>query len=160
MYIRDSSAAVVVFDLCNRNSFEQVSHWVDSVRSERDQDALVFLVGNKSDRPVEDRQVTAEEAAKLAASLKVSYTETSAKTGHNVKEFFAEVGRMLVQKDLAAQQQQQQQQQKGQASSSSSSNVVDIQAYSGSSGSSSGKRSSSGSAGKGGKAGGNRKCCF
>merc|ERR1719444_295794 len=37
-YIRDSSVAVVVYDITNRNSFTNTSKWVDDVRAERGTD--------------------------------------------------------------------------------------------------------------------------
>ena len=48
-YIRDSSVAVVVYDITNRNSFQQTSKWIDDVRTERGQDVIIMLVGNKTD---------------------------------------------------------------------------------------------------------------
>ena len=33
----------------DRNSFQQTSHWIDDVRSERGLDVLIVLVGNKAD---------------------------------------------------------------------------------------------------------------
>ena len=54
-YIRDSSVAVVVYDVSNRQSFLNVVKWVDEVRAERGSDVVIALVGNKSDL-VDSRQ--------------------------------------------------------------------------------------------------------
>ena len=48
-YIRDSSVAVVVYDITNRASFQNTSKWVDDVRAERGNDVIIVLVGNKTD---------------------------------------------------------------------------------------------------------------
>eukprot|EP00056_Hartaetosiga_gracilis_P010452 m.154382 g.154382 ORF g.154382 m.154382 type:complete len:166 (+) comp13314_c0_seq6:121-618(+) len=48
-YIRDSSVAVVVYDITSRPSFQQTSKWIDDVRAERGQDVIIMLVGNKTD---------------------------------------------------------------------------------------------------------------
>merc|ERR1712060_703394 len=48
-YIRDSSVAIVVFDITNINSFEQVTRWIEDVRAERGKDVIIVLVGNKTD---------------------------------------------------------------------------------------------------------------
>eukprot|EP00121_Abeoforma_whisleri_P009152 Awhi_evm1s8409 len=48
-YIRDSSVAVVVYDITNRNSFLQTSKWIEDVRHERGNDVIIMLVGNKTD---------------------------------------------------------------------------------------------------------------
>merc|ERR1719305_2086606 len=46
-YIRDAAAAVVVYDITKRASFAATSKWVEEVRNERGEDAVVALVGNK-----------------------------------------------------------------------------------------------------------------
>lgn len=48
-YIRDSSVAVVVYDISNRASFTNVRRWVEEVRAERGQDVIIAIVGNKTD---------------------------------------------------------------------------------------------------------------
>ncbi|MEQ2277737.1 hypothetical protein XENORESO_006848, partial [Xenotaenia resolanae] len=48
-YIRDSAAAVVVYDITNVNSFQQTTKWIDDVRTERGSDVIIMLVGNKTD---------------------------------------------------------------------------------------------------------------
>ncbi|CAN1190672.1 Glutamate--tRNA ligase, cytoplasmic [Linum perenne] len=48
-YIRDSSVAVVVYDVANRQSFLNTSKWIEEVRSERGSDVIIVLVGNKTD---------------------------------------------------------------------------------------------------------------
>jgi Ras-related protein Rab-6A len=93
-YIRDSSVAVVVYDVTNRKSFENVSKWIDDVRTERGQNVIVVLVGNKTDLE-EERQVTAVEAEARAQELDVMWIETSAKTGHNIKGLFRKVAQAL-----------------------------------------------------------------
>ena len=49
-----------MFDLTNRQTFDNVSKWADDVRAERGSDAIIVMVGNKSDK-VEERAVTSEE---------------------------------------------------------------------------------------------------
>uniref|UniRef100_A0A2K6TVU7 RAB6A, member RAS onco family n=1 Tax=Saimiri boliviensis boliviensis TaxID=39432 RepID=A0A2K6TVU7_SAIBB len=48
-YIRDSTVAVVVYDITNVNSFQQTTKWIDDVRTERGSDVIIMLVGNKTD---------------------------------------------------------------------------------------------------------------
>lgn len=64
-YIRDSSVAVVVYDVTSeqplssyekhkltsigRVSFQNTAKWVDDVRAERGNDVIIVLVGNKTD---------------------------------------------------------------------------------------------------------------
>ncbi|KAI8065607.1 ras family-domain-containing protein [Gongronella butleri] len=92
-YIRDSSVAVVVYDISNRESFLSISKWIDDVRAERGNDAIVVLVGNKTD--LEKREVTTDEGEKRAKDLNVMFFETSAKAGHNVKNLFKRIAQAL-----------------------------------------------------------------
>uniref|UniRef100_A0A3P8ZEW9 RAB41, member RAS oncogene family n=1 Tax=Esox lucius TaxID=8010 RepID=A0A3P8ZEW9_ESOLU len=84
-YIRDSTIAVVVYDITNLNSFQQTSKWIDDVRTERGGDVIIMLVGNKTDL-ADKRQITTEEGEQRAKELNVMFIETSAKTGYNVKQ--------------------------------------------------------------------------
>jgi len=93
-YIRDSSVAVVVYDITNRNSFLNTTKWVDDVRGERGNDVIIVLVGNKTDLN-DKRQVTTEEGEKKAQEFKVMFIETSAKAGHNVKTLFKRIAQAL-----------------------------------------------------------------
>ena len=93
-YIRDSSVAVVVYDITNANSFQQTSKWIDDVRTERGSDVIIMLVGNKTDLS-DKRQVTTEEGERKAKELNVMFIETSAKAGYNVKQLFRRVAAAL-----------------------------------------------------------------
>ncbi|KAG7167149.1 Ras-related protein Rab6-like, partial [Homarus americanus] len=84
-YIRDSTVAVVVYDITNANSFHQTSKWIDDVRTERGSDVIIMLVGNKTDLS-DKRQVSTEEGERKAKELNVMFIETSAKAGYNVKQ--------------------------------------------------------------------------
>jgi Ras-related protein Rab-6A len=84
-YIRDSTVAVVVYDITNSNSFQQVNKWIEDVRAERGNDVIIMLVGNKTDLQ-DKRQVTMEEGERKAQELGVMFIETSAKAGYNVKQ--------------------------------------------------------------------------
>lgn len=67
------------------NSFHQTSKWIDDVRTERGNDVIIMLVGNKTDLQ-DKRQVATEEGEKKAKELNVMFVETSAKSGFNVKQ--------------------------------------------------------------------------
>ncbi|CAI8011423.1 Ras-related protein Rab-6A [Geodia barretti] len=93
-YIRDSTVAVVVYDITNGNSFQQVSKWIEDVRAERGTDVIIMLVGNKTDLQ-DKRQVSMEEGERRANDLNVMFIETSAKAGYNVKQLFRRVAAAL-----------------------------------------------------------------
>ncbi|KAI4151341.1 MAG: hypothetical protein LQ340_003564 [Diploschistes diacapsis] len=93
-YIRDSSVAVVVYDISSLKSFQNTRKWVDDVRGERGNDVIIVLVGNKTDLN-DKREVTTqmgEEEAKRCGAL---FVETSAKVGANVKGLFRKIAQAL-----------------------------------------------------------------
>ncbi|XP_024361444.1 ras-related protein RABH1b [Physcomitrium patens] len=89
-YIRDSSVAVIVYDVSNRQSFLNTARWVEEVRTERGNDVIVMLVGNKTDL-VDKRQVSIEEGDAKAKELQVMFIETSSKAGFNIKALFRKI---------------------------------------------------------------------
>lgn len=83
-YIRDSSVAVVVYDISSMwnpqellehgechlhrldaKSFENTRKWVDDVRAERGNDVIIVLVGNKTDLG-DKREVTTQQGEEEA----------------------------------------------------------------------------------------------
>jgi len=94
-YIRDSSVAIIVYDITNRNSFLNTTYWLDGVRTERGQDVGVMLVGNKTDLN-EKRQVPIEEGEAKAKEHNIMFIETSAKAGVNIKALFRKIAASLL----------------------------------------------------------------
>lgn len=93
-YIRDSSVAVVVYDVSSRSSFLNTARWIDEVRAERGSDVIIMLVGNKTDL-VERREVSVEEGDGKARKAGVMFIETSAKAGFNIKALFRKIAAAL-----------------------------------------------------------------
>eukprot|EP01119_Soliformovum_irregulare_P003974 TRINITY_DN149_c0_g1_i1.p1 TRINITY_DN149_c0_g1~~TRINITY_DN149_c0_g1_i1.p1 ORF type:complete len:224 (-),score=42.08 TRINITY_DN149_c0_g1_i1:174-845(-) len=93
-YIRDSSVAVVVYDITNRSSFLNTAKWIDDVRTERGTDVVMMLVGNKTDL-ADKRQVSVEEGEARAKEHEIMFIETSAKAGFNIKALFRKVASAL-----------------------------------------------------------------
>lgn len=100
-YIRDSSGAIVVYDITNRHSFLNTSKWIEDVRSERGSDVIIVLVGNKTDLN-DRRQVSTEEGEEKAKENGVMFFETSAKAGTNIKALFRQLAQALPGQDEAA----------------------------------------------------------
>ncbi|CAN8061528.1 unnamed protein product [Agarophyton chilense] len=93
-YIRDSSVAVVVYDVTNRPSFLSVNKWIEDVRNERGTDVIIVLVGNKTDK-TDSRQVSTEEGEAKAKEHDIMFIETSAKNGFNIKSLFRKIAAAL-----------------------------------------------------------------
>jgi Ras-related protein Rab-6A len=67
---------------------------VEDVRTERGQNVVVVLVGNKTDLSAR-RQVTVEEGERKASEYGAIFMETSAKAGYNVKPLFRRIATAL-----------------------------------------------------------------
>jgi len=100
-YIRDSSVAVIVFDVTSRESYENTGRWIEEVRQERGDDVILALVGNKTDL-AEKRRVSREEGEEKASKFGILYVETSAKAGLNVKTLFRQLAQQLPGMDQGA----------------------------------------------------------
>jgi Ras-related protein Rab-6A len=93
-YIRDSSVAVVVYDISSLKSFQNTRKWVDDVRGERGNDVIIVLVGNKTDLG-DRREVTQKMGEEEAKRCDAIFIETSAKVGANVKALFRRIAQAL-----------------------------------------------------------------
>merc|ERR1711976_72691 len=102
-YIRNCAVAIVVYDITDLKSFKRIHKWINLVREERGDEAIIMLVGNKIDLN-DDRKVSVEEGKKKANELNLSFVETSAKTGINVKHLFKKVALALPKSDLIQEQ--------------------------------------------------------
>jgi GTPase SAR1 family protein len=69
----------------NRESFENVKNWIDSIENYAKQDIQKVLIGNKIDM-TDKRKVSKTEAENLADDHNIPYFETSAKLDTNVTE--------------------------------------------------------------------------
>lgn len=87
VYCQGSSAGLIVFDVINRNSFEEVQNYIDLIKNVPK--ATYMIVGNKIDMK-DKRAVSYEEALEFARKRSVTYLEVSAVTGQCVDDMFNE----------------------------------------------------------------------
>mmetsp|Transcript_21100 Transcript_21100/g.59309 ORF Transcript_21100/g.59309 Transcript_21100/m.59309 type:complete len:201 (-) Transcript_21100:152-754(-) len=87
MYYRGAAAAVIVYDITSKESFDAAKSWVAELQST---DTLIALAGNKSDLDA-TRVIERETARAYAEQMGILYMETSAKNGQNVNELFHEI---------------------------------------------------------------------
>lgn len=99
-YLRDSCVAVIVYDISKRDSYLHTKQWLKDIRAEKGKDAIIFLVGNKTDTYEYDRQVTMEEAADQARWDNLVFVEVSAKAGYNIRRLFRKIAAALPDEDL------------------------------------------------------------
>lgn len=100
-YFRNVEAVLLVFDLNNKGSFEDLSHWYTLIEEEYNLDKrdqylpIIFLIGNKYDTLV--RQISDEDIKKFMNERKIDrYMEASAKTNFNIDEIFDALNNAVV----------------------------------------------------------------
>ena len=92
-FYRNTSLALVVYDVNFKKSYDGLDIWIKDIRQHTEQDLPIFIAGNKNDL---ERAVPFEEAKVFSLSNRTKYfTECSAKTGYNVKEIFFEAAKYL-----------------------------------------------------------------
>uniref|UniRef100_UPI003AAC2E9E ras-related protein Rab-26 n=1 Tax=Centroberyx gerrardi TaxID=166262 RepID=UPI003AAC2E9E len=93
-YYRDAHALLLLYDVSNKASFDNIRAWLTEIHEYAQQDVVVMLLGNKADS-THDRVVKREEGEKLAKEFGVPFMETSAKSGLNVELAFTAVAKEL-----------------------------------------------------------------
>ena len=86
-YYKNSVCAMLVYDITNRSSFENLQDWLKDIISQSPKTVLIILLGNKIDLK-EKREVEFEEGEQFAQKNGLIFMETSAKTGEGVEEIF------------------------------------------------------------------------
>mmetsp|Transcript_14460 Transcript_14460/g.28934 ORF Transcript_14460/g.28934 Transcript_14460/m.28934 type:complete len:194 (+) Transcript_14460:150-731(+) len=94
MYYRGAAAAIVVYDITNKDSFNGAKSWVKELQRRGDPNVIIALAGNKADLESR-RKVEFEEANSYAEENGIFHIETSAKNANNVKELFVEIAKKL-----------------------------------------------------------------
>ncbi|MHA2126923.1 MAG: GTP-binding protein [Promethearchaeota archaeon] len=98
-YLTDSRAGVIMFDITNKESFNNVRKWYDIINKVALPKIILILVGNKSDLE-EDREITTQVGMDLAKELGIYYMETSAKTNENIEEVFEWIALQIINTNL------------------------------------------------------------
>ena len=94
-FYRNSSLAVMVYAINNRESFENIDVWLKELRTHSNPDTKVFLIGNKVDLE-EERVIKREQGEEYSKENKFNiFMEASAKSGFNAQQIFVEAARIL-----------------------------------------------------------------
>lgn len=93
-YYRDAHALLLLYDVTNKNSFDNTRAWLGEINEYAQEDVAIMLLGNKADMN-QERVIKCEDGERLAKEYNVAFMETSAKTGMNVELAFMAVAREL-----------------------------------------------------------------
>jgi small GTP-binding protein len=100
-YYRNAVGVILVFDLTDQRSFDNLNVWLNDVQALCNPNAVIQLIGNKLDLAA-DRAVSASEAESFAQRHQMNYLEASAKGGDNVSEAFVRAATAILKKGLAS----------------------------------------------------------
>ena len=86
-YYKGAKGAIIVYDITNADSFNNVESWMNEVTKKGKTDMQFLLVGNKKDL-INDRKVTEQKGIDKAKELNMNLFEASALEKTNVNEAF------------------------------------------------------------------------
>jgi small GTP-binding protein len=94
-YYKGSNAVIIVYDVTNRDSFDRIKYWIESVYAKLSSDVIIILVGNKIDLE-SIREITFDEGYELAKKYDIHFFECSAKNGININKIFDDVADQFI----------------------------------------------------------------
>ena len=99
LYFFDVSAFVIVFDLTDKQSFEELEYWTNQAKEF--QVSLIYIIGNKADLADQGgrREVAQAEAQEFAEKNSAAYAEVSAREHDGIEAIFNELAKALPNKN-------------------------------------------------------------
>lgn len=99
-YYRDANAIVIVYDICDKESFDHVDKYYNDISNVTDvKNVSLFLVGNKYDKynDLNDKnRVSLEIGKEKAHSINANFHVTSAKSGNFVQDVFDDIASKFI----------------------------------------------------------------
>lgn len=94
-YIKGADAAIVVFDITDQSSFDDLEKWYQIIQEHVTKKITLLIAGNKSD--LASQQIVSDEvASNYANSINCGFIKTSAFSGAGIDELFNELGLILL----------------------------------------------------------------
>ena len=86
-YYKGSKGALVVYDITQKKTFENIEKWINDLKAAGDPKITIILIGNKNDLD-DKRQVSKDQGEEKARSFGCAFLETSAYSGDNIDKAF------------------------------------------------------------------------
>jgi small GTP-binding protein len=100
-YYRNSMGAILVYDISNINSFNNIKFWLEEINNYTNSNISIILVGNKSDLNDNERKITYEEGLDLANKYNLIFYESSAKSIYNIDNIFFSLANDIIIKNIS-----------------------------------------------------------
>ena len=92
MFYKDANAAILVYDITRKDSFEQLKlYWAEQIK-ECPENIIVVIAANKNDL-IQKEEVDEEEARKFASDLGAIFVGTTATQVESINELFKEIAK-------------------------------------------------------------------
>jgi Ras-related protein Rab-10 len=96
-YYRAAMGIMLVYDITNASSFDNIAKWLRNIDEHADEDVERMILGNKAD--MEDkREVSKEQGEGIAREHNITFLETSSKTNINIEKAFIELAEAILDK--------------------------------------------------------------
>ena len=96
-YLLNANGILIVFDLSNEKSFNDLDLWIEEINNVIDEKKVtIILVGNKSD--LHEQRINNDNALTYANKHNMKYLSVSAKDGVNIEYLFEIVGTDCIKK--------------------------------------------------------------
>ena len=82
-YVRGASIIFIIYDVSSKDTFNNLSTWINFIKQVNTDNSMMILCGNKTDL---ERRVTTQEGKNLANKEQMMFFEVSAKNGENVNK--------------------------------------------------------------------------
>ena len=103
MFYKDAYIVLLIYDITDKKSFKDLKNvWFDELKRSGEKHTVLALVGNKSDRYLEE-QVDEDDARKYAEQIGAVFGLVSAKTGDCINELFVNVVKKYLNPDFVTQ---------------------------------------------------------
>ena len=91
IFFKNSKIAILVYDITNRASFEELNYWEKTIKEMTDENIVLGVAGNKKDLYIKEI-VSEEEGENYAKSINAKFKLTSAKSDiQGFEEFLKEL---------------------------------------------------------------------
>ena len=93
MFYKDANAAVMVYDVTRKESFEEIkNYWSNQIKDNSPENIILAIAANKSDL-IEKETVDEGEARNFAKELNAIFVTTSAKSSEGINSLFEEIAK-------------------------------------------------------------------
>ena len=82
-YVRGASIIFIIYEISSKETFNNLSTWINFIKQVNTDNSMIVLCGNKTDLP---RKVTTQEGKNLANKEQMMFFEVSAKNGENINK--------------------------------------------------------------------------